>query len=226
VNVETILLHCLGRKEFIARAVAADPAADAAALTARWRAARDTMRRLRASEPGCADQAGVLPIPPTMSAHVGKVVASSQVEAAFSSVPVAFGLVDSQALIPSGDSLWSARLAQWRQVLHGRAGDDGVLARTCLPLAKARALPPPLVHVARVGGRLLLLDGHHRVRALASMGVRYVPSIISACDHVDDVRGLLPGLEGRNLRQRLAGPRPPLLRDHLRRSLVYAHRAA
>jgi hypothetical protein len=226
VAIEMILLHCLGEEAFVARAVAADPDAEVATLRARWRAARRTLRQLRALEPGCADDSGVLPIPPTMVDHVAEITASPRIQAAFCRVPVAFGLVDTESLIPSKDSLCCDRLEQWRRALLRGAADDAVLVRTCLPLAKGRAGPPPVVHAARLGGRLLLLDGHHRVRALASLGVRYVPCIISACNDLEELGALPTGLQRHGLRRRLAGARPPLLRDYLRRSLVFAHPAS
>lgn len=80
---------------------------------------------------------------------------------------------------------------------------------------------PPIVHAARLDGRLLLLKGHHRARCLKMLGVKFMPCMVSTCHHIDDVRRLAPHLCPDDLTRWFAARRPPMLRDYERQSLVY-----
>lgn len=95
-----------------------------------------------------------------------------------------------------------------------------------LQLRLALGPPPPVMHAIRYAGRLLLRKGHHRARTLRSLGLAYLPCLISACVHLDEVRALAPELGEADLAGLFEGPRPSLLRDFDRPSLtqVLPHR--
>jgi hypothetical protein len=78
----------------------------------------------------------------------------------------------------------------------------------------------PVLHAIRCDGRLLLRDGHHRALALRGLGLAYVPCLISACVHRDEVRALAPELAADELSLLFDSPRPPLLRDFNKPSLT------
>lgn len=85
--------------------------------------------------------------------------------------------------------------------------------------------PPALVHAVRHDGRLLLVDGHHRARALRAAGVTFVPAIVSVCGDLDDVVAVAPRLAELDLEGMFDAPRPPMLRDFGRGVLVHSYPA-
>ena len=109
-------------------------------------------------------------------------------------------------------------------------GEDEALALTHVQVAMAEdgtarlhlvaGRPPAALHVARVEGRLLLIDGAHRARALRTQGHRFVPAMVSACEDRAELASLCPWASRSELEELLDSPRPPMLRDHDRRSLV------
>ena len=69
------------------------------------------------------------------------------------------------------------------------------------------------VAATRVGSRLVLRNGSHRVYALRAAGHTHAPVLIQNVAHQEEVELLLPEIEShRNLY--LTHPRPPLLRDY------------
>lgn len=249
-------------------AAASRPVPEPDELQRRWRTARSRMHELASRERGCADNAAVLPLPPEMGEHVARVAATPALSAAFSRVPVAFGLVEIDALVAVRACLWQDTLAVYAQSVDEVLRDDRALAAFTLPLqrpapavrtrfdgqrwqvtaddealAVLRATasldetgcarleliagsPPPLMHAARIEGRLLLLDGAHRARSLRARGVSFAPCLISACDGIDDLQALCPWMPASELQELVDSPRPPMLRDHDRRSLVMRMPAA
>jgi hypothetical protein len=102
----------------------------------------------------------------------------------------------------------------WHRDAHGRA-----------VLQLVAGTPPSVVRAAYWNGRLLLIDGHHRVRMLRACGVNFVPCMVAACEDEADVLALAPHLRGQDLAPWFEAARPPMLRDHDRVSLVYRHQA-
>ena len=261
-STERILLPLLELEAFLEQAGMGSGAA-MESLAEAWRGARRSMRRLAESEPWQANSAAILPLPATMQERVDAVTGCPRVAAAFRDVPVAFGLVDVDALMASRATLREDSLQHWVSRAKGSSADDPVLVNVCLPtdweprryehslsgttlrllsddptlsvrVAPASppdgdacgfevvaAAPPPLLHAARLDGRLVLLDGHHRARALGMQGVRYVPCMISACEDIDDVCRLAPWLARDAVAEWFGSARPPMLRDFARRSLVH-----
>lgn len=103
---------------------------------------------------------------------------------------------------------------EWHQDAQGRA-----------VLQLVAGAPPAVVRAALWKGRLLLIDGHHRARALRASGVNYLPCMVAACEDDRDVLALAPHLHREDLGRWFDASRPPMLRDHDRASLVYRHHA-
>jgi hypothetical protein len=89
-----------------------------------------------------------------------------------------------------------------------------------LRLTTVLGVPPPVVHAVRFGGRLLLVDGLHRARALRSCGVAYMPCLVSVCADLREVAALVPGMTVDRLQPLFDAPRPPLMRDFDRHRMV------
>ena len=66
-----------------------------------WRSAQARYEALQTLEAGAADDATVQPMPPVIQAHVERLVALPAVRACYSTVPVAFGMVDLERLVIS-----------------------------------------------------------------------------------------------------------------------------
>jgi hypothetical protein len=114
---------------------------------------------------------------------------------------------------------------QWLAPPRLRWQADGPAARAQsgqVQLDLAAALVPPVMHALRYRNRLLLRRGHHRARALRAMGLAYLPCLISACVHLDEVRALAPELSDADCEHFFEASRPSLLRDFDRPSLVAA----
>ncbi|MBL8328382.1 MAG: ParB-like nuclease domain-containing protein [Rubrivivax sp.] len=266
--LEHFLMPVTSLDTFVERVQGVNPAADRAELVAAWRKAQHTMNALAGSEDGCADASAVLPLPPSMAAATSALAGNASMAQVFDTVPVAFGLVEFDALMASRPALWGDRLSRCEALVQGADDADERLAACCLnpalgqpelkshwagstwtvvtddPQASLRkepvaggvhaapaeaqwrvVSPPPVVHVARHGGRLLLVDGHHRVRMLRNLGIGFVPCLISACDDLDDVLRVAPHLAALDVARWFDLARPPMLRDHDRPSLVHTHRA-
>jgi ParB-like nuclease domain len=116
--------------------------------------------------------------------------------------------------VNADDSALGWMNAGWHRDAHGRA-----------VLQLVAGTPPSVVRAAYWNGRLLLIDGHHRVRALRACGVNFVPCMVAACEDEADVLALAPHLRGQDLAPWFEAVRPPMLRDHDRVSLVYRHQA-
>lgn len=85
--------------------------------------------------------------------------------------------------------------------------------------------PPALLHAARLRGRLLLVEGHHRAQVLRARGEQYLPCLVSECADLDDVRDAAPALRDIDLARFFEAPRPPMLRDFARSALVHRYAA-
>jgi hypothetical protein len=72
-------------------------------------------------------------------------------------------------------------------------------------------ITPSFVQVGRVGHRLLLRDGHHRVLGLLKRGITTIPALVRSFGSLEELEGpadMLP-------REVLFGDRPPTLPDFL-----------
>lgn len=92
-----------------------------------------------------------------------------------------------------------------------------------IPLVEAGGLPAaavvgfvgygtPVINAYRVGDRLILGNGHHRVWALRKLGVLTIPILIL---EVSNVLAEMPPAIGGTPREFCLGPRPPLVKDFL-----------
>ena len=70
----------------------------------------------------------------------------------------------------------------------------------------------PVVNAYRLGGRLILGNGHHRVYALRKLGVRAIPVLmVEVSNPIVDMPAIIGGMQ----RELCLGPRPPLTKDFL-----------
>jgi hypothetical protein len=273
---EHLLLSAMSQQQCLARLEQRSDAFDRDDLATAWRTARETMSRLEEREAGCADDPGILPMPPEMAAQVDAVVSTPAIDRAFGRVPVMFGLIELDATMTSRSVLIDERLEAMKGAWPALP-EDAALAAACLPHtaepppasrvsfdgrclsirddhevlqqldirfetgAEAQSpdapgsvhtalhlrvgTPPPLVHAVRFGGRLMLVDGHHRARVLRALGVTFLPCIVSVCSDVDDVLAAAPAVSDLDLDALFDSPRPPMLRDFGRSTLVHTYRA-
>lgn len=278
MTTEHILLAGWPLPRLLQHAQTRAPGLDPAALVRAWRDARTALQHLAERESGCADDAGMLPLPAAMAPQAERLLAGAALQRAHRDVPVALGLVEADALMTLRHVLAEPRLAALRQQV-GAGLDDPALAALCLPSAPAspaaavvalrsgdtefsflaeddslqllpadllatdtlatiaapgQALaglallvgqPHPVLHALKIGGRLLLVNGHHRAQVLRASGARFLPCLVSACDDLDDAALAAPGLDHAALAACVAAARPPMLRDFDRPALVYRHSA-
>jgi hypothetical protein len=72
-------------------------------------------------------------------------------------------------------------------------------------------ITPSLVRVARIGDRLLLCDGHHRVLGFLRRDITTIPAIVRTFATLEELH-LSPGMFPREV---LLGDRPPTMLDYL-----------
>jgi hypothetical protein len=97
------------------------------------------------------------------------------------------------------------------------------LAAAALQVAVGSSVP--VMHVAKLDGRALLVKGHHRARVLRALGVNYLPCLVSVCTSTDDVLAVAPWLQRSQVEAQFESPRPVMVRDFDRPSLVHSHEA-
>jgi hypothetical protein len=103
------------------------------------------------------------------------------------------------------------------------APDAAGTALACATLQVSVVREPPPMHAARLAGRLLLLNGHHRARVLRGRGILFAPCVVSLCADYDDVMALIPDSGREACTRWFESPRPPMLRDHDRASMVHRY---
>ena len=137
---DAVTEHCLlpgtSLQAFIDHTERVVDGADRDALIDLWRHAREAMARIEASEAGCADDPGILPIPDTMADHVRALVRVPEVTRAFSRVPVSFGLIEIDATMSARSVLREETPEACRHRWPAEIG-SAVLAAACRPLLPA-----------------------------------------------------------------------------------------
>ena len=118
-------------------AISADPGQ----LADAWRAAQAMLQRLTDKEAGCADNAPILPLPAEMAAAANALQMSPQVNMAHRLVPVAFGLIEVDAMMSTQPLLRQARLNAEQCSLPATL-DDPALAALCLAMPEPAATAP------------------------------------------------------------------------------------
>lgn len=133
-------IHLLGVTEvgkFIDRVCemgVSGPRTDRTALAETWRNAAAVFESWQKSRPGQANDPQVLPIDESMQKHVDALVRTGHIDATFSKVPVAFGMVELDTLIVTQHHLDVATLRNACATLpDDLAGPE--LAEFCLPLS-------------------------------------------------------------------------------------------
>ena len=111
---------------------------DRAELGDRWRDASDVYDELEGSEAGAADKPQALPLSASLQAHVDELVQLPSFQSTFSSVPVAFGMVELDKLVAYQHHLMLSSVDKMLAEV-ARPVSDETLAGLCLPLTAADA---------------------------------------------------------------------------------------
>jgi hypothetical protein len=111
---------------------------DRAELADRWRDASDVYDELETSEAGAADKPRALPLSALLQAHVDELVQLPGFQSTFSSVPVAFGMVELDKLVVYQHHLMLSSVDKMVTQMP-RPVSDEVMAGLCLPLTAADA---------------------------------------------------------------------------------------
>ncbi len=102
-----------------------------------WREAAAVYETLQTSEAGAADNPAIKPLTPVLQAHVSELVKLPNFQSTFSSVPVAFGMVELDKLVMYQQHITQSTLRQMTQTLRAPMSDQD-LAALCLPLTPAQ----------------------------------------------------------------------------------------
>ena len=111
---------------------------DRAELADRWRDASDVYDELEGAEAGAADKPQALPLSASLQAHVDELVQLPSFQSTFSSVPVAFGMVELDKLVAYQHHLMLSSVDKMLAEV-ARPVSDETLAGLCLPLTAADA---------------------------------------------------------------------------------------
>ena len=131
--------------------------ADRGELAQWWRDAAAHHAQLQTTQAGLADHSKVLPLPPQLQAHVRKLLKTPSFQTTFSTVPVAFGMVELDKLVVYQQYLTHSSLHAL-QATVAQAPGDAELAALCLPLT---APATGLRLVRQEGDRYVFVaDGH------------------------------------------------------------------
>lgn len=152
-------------------------APDLGEAAAFWRSAQARYEALQTLEAGAADDATVQPMPPVIQAHVERLVALPAVRACYSTVPVAFGMVDLERLVISQYTLTQSILDRLRSAFPRRPSGRA-LAALCLPLDAGGS-----------GCRVVISDDREVAFAAPAHDLRFLGARLTA-------PASLPGLEG------------------------------
>jgi hypothetical protein len=149
VDFEQYLMGGAPLSDFLDRvsnyAVTSEPREE---LVQAWRGASEAYGELAEREAGCADDIGVLPLAEGMQAHLEAVMSEPAVHNAFGEVPVAFGLLEADALM-AGHYWIDERREREATGRASRISDDADLIRTCLPAGDDWFQPEPLVRLVQ-----------------------------------------------------------------------------
>lgn len=133
---------------------------DVGELADTWRQAARSFEVLQTSEAGIADGVKVLPLPKSLQSHVKKLAKLAHFQQTFSSVPVAFGLVELDKLVVYQQHIMGSAVSKMTQTLATTLS-DATLADLCLPLT----LTDAGFRVASQGdGRFIFISDNHDAR--------------------------------------------------------------
>ena len=102
---------------------------------------------------------------------------------------------------------------------------DAMSSTVCAGLSLSLGRAPRTMHGIRYQGRILLVKGHHRARALRALGVTYLPCLVSVCADLDNLAACAPRRVVDTWQRYFADPRPPMLRDFDRRKLPFVYQS-
>lgn len=194
VNDEELCLmgvtRLAGFIEFVRRKAVDGAAIEEGKLVDMWRKAALVFSGLQTSEAGAADRPDVKPLSAAIQTHVDKLASLAQFQASFSSVPVAFGMVELDKLIVCQQHVTRSSVEKMTRTLSTPLTEDA-LAGLCLPLS-------PDASGFRVAlqddGRFIFTADTHDARFLGAQLVK--PSDITGfavCGHPQAVIALSVG---------------------------------
>lgn len=114
---------------------------DVAGLAQQWRDANDHVQMLEQTEPGVADDAPVLDLPPELAACGAATIADPDTQRAFAVVPFTIGIVELDRLVVWQKKINLSHVARLAARLEPVPEDDA-LYRFCLPSRDQRDDPP------------------------------------------------------------------------------------
>jgi hypothetical protein len=174
---ESCLLPATRLRDFLAfvgERAAGGAVLDKADLAESWRRAAARFAAIQVAEAGAADRPEVLPLPRGAQAHVDRLLQLPSFRRTFSTVPVAFGLVELDKLVAYQQYLTGSSLDQVAAALPASL-TAAALAKLCLPLAPPRT---GFSLARREGDQFVFLADNHDGRFLGAHAVE--PSSIAA----------------------------------------------
>ncbi|MGB4116623.1 MAG: hypothetical protein WBK51_08775 [Polaromonas sp.] len=129
-------------------------------LAGTWRKAACSFEALQATEAGIADSVKVLPLPRMLRTHVKKLTKLAHFQQTFSSVPVAFGMVELDKLVVYQQHIMSSSVLKMTQTLTPDMNHTA-MADLCLPLTQTDA---GFRMVSQDDGRFIFLSDNHDAR--------------------------------------------------------------
>jgi hypothetical protein len=148
---------------FVKRRTEGGRQADEGALIDRWRVAADRYDQLQVSEKGLAETVEIRELSAPMQPMVERVLGDRYFKKVFSSLPVAFGLVELDKLVVYQRDVTIDHLERVRDRL-GDDRSDEALFRTCLPFDH----PRPHVSVGESAGRFVFHSASTDLRFLGA----------------------------------------------------------
>lgn len=133
---------------------------DVGELADTWREAARAFEALQVSEAGVADDVQVLALPPLLKKHVKKLAKLAHFQQTFSSVPVAFGMVELDKLVVYQQNIMSSAVSKMSPTLKPPLS-DAALADLCFPLTQTDA---GFRLVSQGDGRFIFISDNHDAR--------------------------------------------------------------
>lgn len=150
--------------DFVRGRAVGGPDMDPGDLADMWREAAQVVHEMQTTEAGAADKPSILPLSRALQAHVDQLTQLTSFQQTFSSVPVAFGMVELDKLIVCQQHIGRASVDRMVASLP-RPLSDADLAAVCLPVTPA----PNTFHLAHHGeDRFVFVSDTHDTRFLGA----------------------------------------------------------
>ena len=141
---------------------------DRGELADQWRDAAAVFKELQISEAGAADKPDIKPLPPLLQAHTEQLVKLAHFQQTFSSVPVAFGMVELDKLIVCQQHIARSSVDKMTRSMVSPLSDAD-LAGVCLPLTPSDS---DFRLALEEDGRFIFVSDTHDARFLSAQLVK------------------------------------------------------